>query len=415
MRRASFFSAYYILFVDFFSFALVFPLFPLLMLDPGYGLMPAVTSEGGRNLALGLLLAAFPLAQFAGAPLFGYLSDTYGRKKTLYWSLGATLVCYAITGLSIYAHSYSLLLVSRIAAGFFAGTLAISMAIIADLTPLKKERGRHMSLVAALMGTSWIFAVVFGVIYYMPQRQLTFSLTIPFWFLSSLTLTSLFVLWKGYEESAPLAQKLSKKFNLARAYESCFHLLSHKPLEILNLTLFFWYLGFFLSLQWAAPVAFAKFEITFTKMIWFYLFTGVAWSFSSGLINLWLIEHASLWKITTWSLFATALFFFFAGASDFFLYFDISYAACAVFGALAFSNTLALISISAPEESQGRAFGVAQSIRSLGQFASPIVGGLIAAASIEPLFFTASLLVFISFLILLTYILKRTRRASELL
>jgi len=408
-RRRSLISAFYILFLDNFGFAVIFPIFPTLFLDTSLGILPAVTTEAGRNIALGLLLAAFPFAQFFGAPFFGNIADRFGRKKALAWTITGTIVGYALTAIGITTKLYSLLIVSRVLTGFFAGNLAICMAIIVDLNTGKKERGKSLSLVAAFLGLSWIGAIVVGSIFTNPLRLQLLNPSFPFWIVAALSLTSLLILWKLYRETF-VPEKKQIRLNILKGIYDILHVLENKQLRVLYLTLFFWFFGFFISLQWAAPISIEKFKATETQIMWFFVVMGILWTLASGLLNPWLIEHSSLWKITLWSLFLVSLFFFFSGVADFYFYFTASYVISGIFAAIAWGNAMSLISLASPAENQGKSLGVGQSMLSLGQFLGPLFGGFIAGFSIEPIFYVCAFLVFVSFLLLLVYVIRRKGR-----
>lgn len=401
-RKRSLLSAFYILFLDNFGLAITFPIFPALLLHEQFGMLESVSSEGARNLYLGLLLAAFPFAQFFGAPFFGNLADRWGRKKTLAWTLIATIIGYTLTALAIALRNYPLLFCSRLFTGFFAGNLAISMAVIADLNPGKIERGKALSLVAAMLGISWILAIVIGALFMEPGR---IDPAYPFGVIALLSVSSLIILLKVYRESAPLNS--DRPLSLLKGAKDILHILDFKQLRVLYLTLFFWFFGLFIALQWAIPLTIEKYSVTEFQIMWFFLLFGLFWTLSSGFLNRWLIQHSSLWKLTLWSLFWVSLFFFFAGVSDYFFYFVACFTIAGIFAAMAWGNSVSLISLAATPENQGKSLGIAQSVLALAQFLGPLFGGIIAGFSIEPVFYICALLVFIAFLCLLTYVLKR--------
>ena len=60
-------------------------------------------------ILLGILLCLYPLGQFAGSPVFGALSDRFGRKPVLMISLCFTTACYALIGIALHLSSFGLL------------------------------------------------------------------------------------------------------------------------------------------------------------------------------------------------------------------------------------------------------------------------------------------------------------------
>jgi MFS family permease len=95
----------------------------LLMVIP---LLPFYTVElGGGAMAVGLLVSSYAVAQLLSAPLWGRVSDRYGRRPALLIGLAASAVAYVIFG---YAESLWLLFLSRLVQGAGGGTVGVIQA-----------------------------------------------------------------------------------------------------------------------------------------------------------------------------------------------------------------------------------------------------------------------------------------------
>src|SRR5512135_1243194 len=70
-------------FLDLLGFGIVIPILAPLFLDRGIGILAPDTPFGVRTAILGALISIFSVMQFFGAPVFGALSDRYGRKPML--------------------------------------------------------------------------------------------------------------------------------------------------------------------------------------------------------------------------------------------------------------------------------------------------------------------------------------------
>ena len=70
-------------FMDMIGIGIIIPLFGPIFLDASISILPDSYSYTARTVLLGLLIAAYPFAQFFGAPLLGAWSDRHGRKKLL--------------------------------------------------------------------------------------------------------------------------------------------------------------------------------------------------------------------------------------------------------------------------------------------------------------------------------------------
>lgn len=115
-------------FVDMLGFAMVFPLLPFYATD--LGASPAL---------IGWLISSFSIAQLASAPLWGRVSDRYGRRPVLLVGLASAGVAFIVFGL---ASTVWLLLLSRTVQGAGGGTTGVVQAYVGDSTdPRQRARG----------------------------------------------------------------------------------------------------------------------------------------------------------------------------------------------------------------------------------------------------------------------------------
>lgn len=115
-------------FVDMLGFAMIFPLLPFYALR-----------LGGQPWIIGPLVASFSIAQLASSPLWGRVSDRYGRRPVLLIGLAGSAVAYVIFG---FADALWLLFASRIAQGLGGGMTGVIQAYVSDATdPTQRVRG----------------------------------------------------------------------------------------------------------------------------------------------------------------------------------------------------------------------------------------------------------------------------------
>lgn len=76
-----------------------------------------------------VLLASFTAAQLLSAPLWGHVSDRYGRRPALLIGLGAAAISYVVFA---FATTIWLLLLSRLVQGAGGGTTGVVQAYVAD-------------------------------------------------------------------------------------------------------------------------------------------------------------------------------------------------------------------------------------------------------------------------------------------
>jgi MFS family permease len=80
-----------------------------------------------------MAMSAYPFAKALSSPYIGHLSDRWGRRKVLVWTLIATAVCLHLCGV---AQSYAAVLACRLLTGCVAnGGLLTARAtdIVTDL------------------------------------------------------------------------------------------------------------------------------------------------------------------------------------------------------------------------------------------------------------------------------------------
>jgi EmrB/QacA subfamily drug resistance transporter len=121
--------------------------------------LPRIVSELGGITRLTWVVTAYVLASTSVMPLYGKLSDQYGRKPMIYVAIITFLVGSALCGA---AHSLTQLIVFRAVQGLGAGgLLPLSQTIIGDLVPLS-ERGRKQGLIAAVFAACSVVGPVLG-------------------------------------------------------------------------------------------------------------------------------------------------------------------------------------------------------------------------------------------------------------
>src|SRR6185369_2861990 len=106
----------------------------------GKHLVPALISQPwGQGVAIGIIIASFSAMQFIFSPIWGRLSDRYGRRPVLLISTAGAAGSYVFFALSAtlqnHAAALGLMILSRAFAGLFGGNITVAQAYIADITP----------------------------------------------------------------------------------------------------------------------------------------------------------------------------------------------------------------------------------------------------------------------------------------
>ncbi len=109
-------------------------------------------------LAVTLLTVLYAAAQFIAAPLLGKLSDRYGRRPILLFSLLGSAVGYFIFGIG---GALWVLYISRLIDGFTGGNVSIANAYITDISS-EKNRTKSLGIIGAAFGLGLIIGPILG-------------------------------------------------------------------------------------------------------------------------------------------------------------------------------------------------------------------------------------------------------------
>ena len=133
--------------VDLVGFGIVLPLLPFY-----------ATDLGAAGLQVGLLVTVYSAVQLVMAPLWGRISDRFGRRRVLILGLLGSAVAYVIFAR---ADSLALLFLSRIVGGIGGSTIPVAQAYIADVTPPTRRAG-NMGLIGAAFGLGFVIGPALG-------------------------------------------------------------------------------------------------------------------------------------------------------------------------------------------------------------------------------------------------------------
>jgi EmrB/QacA subfamily drug resistance transporter len=121
--------------------------------------LPRIVSELGGMAHLSWVVTAYVLTSTATMPLYGKMSDQYGRKPLLYIAIVTFLVGSVLCGL---AQNMVELIAFRAIQGLGAGGfLPLTQIIIGDLVP-PAERGKRQGSIAAVYAVASIIGPVLG-------------------------------------------------------------------------------------------------------------------------------------------------------------------------------------------------------------------------------------------------------------
>ncbi len=109
-------------------------------------------------LWLGVLFAAYSLAQFISTPIIGRLSDRYGRKPMLAFSMLGSAISFFLFAIATNA---PLIFFARILDGISGGNISVAQAVISDSTE-PKQRAKWFGILGAAFSFRFVFGPVIG-------------------------------------------------------------------------------------------------------------------------------------------------------------------------------------------------------------------------------------------------------------
>jgi MFS family permease len=169
---------FFSLLLDLLAFTMILPLLPSLLehyrLNDKLGLYTSLSNSvmyfrelvGAPErytsvLFGGALGSMFSFLQFVVSPIAGGLSDYYGRKPVLLFSLVGIASSYALWAIS---KNFGLFVLARFIGGLSKGNISLSMAVITDVSN-KNNRGKGMALVGIAFSLGFILGPMIGAIF----------------------------------------------------------------------------------------------------------------------------------------------------------------------------------------------------------------------------------------------------------
>ncbi len=164
------------IFVNLVGFGIIIPLLPFY-----------AQTFGASPLVIGLLFASYSLSQLLASPILGELSDRWGRRPVLIFSLLGTVVSFVMLAL---ATSLPMLFAARIVDGLSGGNITTARAYIADITS-EADRAKAFGLLGAAFGLGFIVGPALGAAF----SQVSY--TAPIWAAAAITVvaTALAFFW----------------------------------------------------------------------------------------------------------------------------------------------------------------------------------------------------------------------------
>jgi len=168
-------------FVDMIGFLIVLPLLPFY-----------AEKLGAEPVHVGALISIFAAAQLASAPLWGRLSDRYGRRPMILGGLMISAVSYLLFES---AATVWLLFLSRFVQGMGAGTVGVVQAYLSDSVP-SKDRAKALGWLTAATSAGVMLGPAIG------SLSAAYGLIGPGYLAAILCVLNLLFAWRWLPESS---------------------------------------------------------------------------------------------------------------------------------------------------------------------------------------------------------------------
>jgi multidrug resistance protein len=336
------------------GFSVLFPV------EPYY-----VKKFGADARTMGIITGIYSAMQFLFAPVWGRLSDRWGRKPVLMVGLLGYIVGQTFFGLA--THLWMLFAARTIAGVLSAAAMPTAMAFIADITP-PEERAKGMGLVGAAFGLGVIIGPGVG------GGLGTISLGLPFFVSAGLAALAAANVFFFLPESLPAGARTE-----------------HQEKKASRWSAFVWDLAALYGVTLALSLGMSGIEVTFgffaadrlglnpTGTGYVFMVMGVvaviAQGFLVGRVQQWLGES----RMTVAGLALGALGMAGVAVSHTAVMATVAICVLALGTGLARPANSALVSRRAVG-GQGMAIGLLDSFDSLGRIGGPLLGGAIYKA-----------------------------------
>ncbi len=392
--------------IDMLGVGIVIPIIPALFFAEGATFFGPDVSNAKIGVIYGLLVSAYPMMQFFGAPILGALSDRYGRKPLLNISLIGTCIGYVLFAIAIINQNLWLLFFSRMLPGFMGGNISIIMSAMADIsTP--ETKAKNFGLVGAAFGIGFVLGPSLGGLLGDSSIVSWFSYATPFWFTAILTLVNIILVKIRFPET--VKEKTNRQIKFFSGVQNLVLSFKMPNLRIIFSVVLLLGLGFSFFTQFFSVYLIEDFDYTVRDIGLFYAWVGLWLIFTQAVIVRKMsgkVPSSQVISITLLILAASIGLLLIPGKS--FWFFVIS-PLIAVSNGITGPNLTAVVSDQGNEERQGEILGIKQSMQSVGAAVPPLIAGWLTSLDTSYPIVASAILILLSWLVYMVFFKERAR------
>ncbi len=410
-KKSPILTIFFTVFLDLLGLGIIIPILPAVLLDPRGGVLPYSYSFSTRTMLYGFMIAAYPLAQFFGAPILGTLADQKGRKKLLIVSLIGTLAGYIIFAIGIIQKDIYLLFAGRILDGFTGGNISIAQSAIADVSD-EKTKSKNFGLIGMAFGLGFIIGPYIGGKLSDASVVSWFTYSTPFWLSVILTTINIALVIWNFPETLPSGRKV--KVSALTGIKNIGKAFKYENLRVMFLVVFLLTVGFNFFTQFFQVFLIGKFRFTQSQIGDFFAYMGLWIAVAQGAVLRPLSKKYKPSAILKYSIILLAATFPILLLPDKakWLYFIVPF--ISIFQGLTQPNSTAIISNLSDKDKQGEILGINQSILSVAQAIPPIIAGFVTSVSLNlPTLFAAGATIFAWIIFVFLFKRSKTSKVNE--
>ncbi|MEQ9618999.1 MAG: MFS transporter [Deltaproteobacteria bacterium] len=236
---------YIVIFIGFLGYSLMITIMTPLILENTGGILSSFPFDTDRTIALGIVLAIYPLGQFFGSPIIGAISDGFGRRPVLLVSLLITTFFYAVFAYSLEIKNLTLFMAAAFITGLAEGNIVIAQSSVSDVTTVKNRTRLFAYISLSASGAFLIGPLVGGKL---ADKDLVpwFSYATPYWAVFILLVLTTIFTYALFRETRPPETRTGVNYREAvTSFLAVFSPGKLRVIYLINFLVYFAIFGFF--------------------------------------------------------------------------------------------------------------------------------------------------------------------------